>query len=75
MWLKEPEKGNSATLTFWTLSVLACFVASILHMIGKISHTSILLELQWGLAALYLGRRFNLKTKNSEVSTNSKKEE
>lgn len=78
MWLKDPSNGNSesATLTLWVVSVIACFVGAAFHMMGKVEHTSILLELNWGLAALYLGRRMNFANKNSSViSDPGKKEE
>jgi hypothetical protein len=76
MWLKDPTNNlPSATLTLWVMSVMCCFIGAGLHMTKLVEHTSILLELNWGLAALYLGRRIDLSGKNYKMTSNSKKKD
>lgn len=77
MWLKDPSNNNqeSATLTLWVASVVACIVGAGLHMAGKADHTSIILELQFSLSAVYVGRRMSFRSKNYELGVNGKKDQ
>lgn len=71
-FVKDPVTGaESVTLTLTIVAFLATLVMGVLESIGKVQSTSILLELFWGTAAMYLGRRWAFKGKNVESSSNS----
>jgi hypothetical protein len=77
MWLSDPTANNkkSVTLTLLILCLCACLIAATFHMLGYIQHTSILLEMFWGILATYIGRRVNFQSKNFKVSSEKERED
>ena len=63
MWIIDPKtKEPSVSLTFFVLSVGACFLAGGLAAAGKLSTISIFPEMMYTATGLYFGRRFDLKS-------------
>lgn len=79
MWLIDPKnKMQSVTLTLFVISFVVVIGMCIAEALGKVKTISASLEVLYAMAALYLGRKIDFKTKNMEVSsqgtTNTDKE-
>lgn len=58
------QKEPSVSLTMLLISFIIVLIAAGLEMAGKVKGTSVTLELFWGTAGLYFGRRTSLFSKN-----------
>ena len=73
MWLLDPATNKqSVTLTMTIVMFIGCLIAATLNMFGFIEHTSIMLEMFWGILATYIGRRINFPTSSSSRERNKK---
>jgi hypothetical protein len=65
LFIKDPkQKEPSVSLTMLVIAFIVAVVAAGLDMAGKVKSTSVTLELFWGVAALYFGRRATLPSKS-----------
>jgi hypothetical protein len=59
LWLKDPKTGEgSVAVTMVSVSFVAVLIAASLHMAGKITDTSVIMELFYSTAGLYGVRKF-----------------
>lgn len=62
LYLTDPKtKEKSVSLTLMLVSFILALVAGGLEMAGLVKGTSISLELFWGTAGLYFGRKFTTR--------------
>jgi hypothetical protein len=65
LWVQDPvQKSPSVSLTILVVTFLLVAGATVLHMLGKVSHTSAVVELFYSAAALYFGRRMSINGKS-----------
>lgn len=70
MWFTDPvTKLKSVTLTFFTISFIVVMLLCVAESLAYVKGTSSSLEVLYAMAALYLGRKINFKSKNLEMSS------
>lgn len=60
LWLSDPKTGEkSVATTLVAVTFIGVLVAASLHMAGKITDTSVMMELFYSTAGLYGVRKFS----------------
>lgn len=73
-WVSDPSTNKaSVSLTNLVISILLLVVVTILHVLGKVKDTSIVMEYFGISSALYFSRRLNIKNNAYSSEESDKK--
>ena len=70
MWIKDPTtKEPSVSLSLMLVSFLITIIVSVLQVSKNVDNGGMSFEILALMTSLYFGRRFSVKTKNMEASS------